>query len=188
MNRVHRWYCRSGHWQRVVQDQLLPWVLGDADLGAEVLEIGPGPGLTTDLLRRRVTALTALEIDPRLATALRRRTAGSNVAVVGGDATAMPFPDAHFSGAVSCTMLHHVPSTTLQDRLLAEVRRVLRPGAWFVGSDSTPSLVFRLAHVFDTMVLVDPASFGARLTRAGFTEVTVRLGTGAFRFRARVGC
>jgi SAM-dependent methyltransferase len=98
----------------------------------------------------------------------------------------MPFPDAAFSGAVSCTMLHHVPSATLQDRLLAEVRRVLRPGAWFVGSDSTPSLVFRLAHLFDTMVLVEPDGFRARLARAGFVDVAVRRGRGAFRFRARV--
>lgn len=186
MNRFHRWYCRTGHWRRVVRRDLLPWVLGDADLGAHVLEIGPGPGLTTDVMRTRVPSLTALEIDPRLAAALRSRTAGGNVTVVEGDATAMPFPDASFSGALSCTMLHHVPSRALQDRLLAEVRRVLRPGAWFIGSDSTPSLVFRLAHLFDTMVLVDPTTFGARLGAAGFTDVAVRRGAGAFRFRARV--
>lgn len=186
MNRLHRWYCRTDHWRRVVQDDLLPWVLRGTELGARVLEVGPGPGLTTDVLRARVSALTALEIDPRLATALCARTAGSNVTVVEGDGTAMPFPAATFSGAVSCTMLHHVPSPALQDRLLAEVRRVLRPGAWFVGSDSTTSLVFRLAHLFDTMVLVDPDGFAARLTQAGFTDVAVRRGTGAFRFRARV--
>jgi hypothetical protein len=50
---------------------------------------------------------------------------------------------------------------------------VLRPGGWFLGSDSTPSLVFRLAHLFDTMVLVDADSFGARLERAGFGEVRI---------------
>lgn len=185
MNALHRWYCRTDHWRRIVQRQLLPWVLDATDLGACALEIGPGPGLTTDVLRTRVPALTALEIDPQLAAALRARTAGGNVAVVTGDATAMPFPDAAFSGAVSCTMLHHVPSTALQDRLLAETRRVLEPGAWFVGSDSTSSLLFRLAHVFDTMVLVDPGGFAARLEGAGFTAVDVRRGSGAFRFRAR---
>jgi SAM-dependent methyltransferase len=105
---------------------------------------------------------------------------------VEGDGTAMPFPDATFTGAVSCTMLHHVPSRELQDRLLAEVRRVLRPGAWFVGSDSTTSFVFRMAHWFDTMVLVDPASFAERLEAAGFANVAVRQGQGAFRFRGRV--
>jgi SAM-dependent methyltransferase len=186
MNRFHRWYCRTDRWRRTVHESLMPWVLHDADLGAHVLEVGPGPGLTTDVLRTRVPALTALEIDPALAAALRRRTALTNVTVVEGDGTAMPFADGTFTGAVSCTMLHHVPSAALQDRLLAEVRRVLRPGAVFVGSDSTTSVVFRLAHLFDTMVLVDPDAFAARLQRAGFTDVTVRRAERAFRFRA--GC
>jgi len=185
MNRFHRWYCRTDHWRRIAQKQLLPWVLGSADLGTHALEVGPGPGLMTDVLKTRIPALTAIEIDPALASSLRSRHDGSNVVVVEGDATAMPFADATFTGALSCTMLHHVPTAALQDRLLAEVHRVLRPGAWFVGSDSTTSFVFRLAHLFDTMMLVDPDAFAARLARAGFVDVAVRRGDGAFRFRGR---
>jgi len=45
---------------------------------------------------------------------LRMRLKGSNVQVIEGDATEMPFADSHFSGAVSFTMLHHVPSRELQ--------------------------------------------------------------------------
>jgi SAM-dependent methyltransferase len=97
----------------------------------------------------------------------------------------MPFVDGAFSGAVSMTMLHHVPSAELQDRLLAETFRVLKPGGTFVGSDSTVNLKFRIAHLFDTMVLVPPKEFEARLVRAGFVDVAVREGKGAFRFRAR---
>ena len=186
MNRFHRWYCRTGPWRHTVQDQILPWALHDVDLGEHALEIGPGPGLTTDIVRQRVPALTVLEIDPDLAAALRQRLAGTNVTVEQGDATAMPFADSTFTGAVSFTMLHHVPSTALQDRVLGEVHRVLRPGATFAGSDSRTSIVFRLAHVADTMVLVDPDSIGERLETAGFTGVEVRSAKGAFRFRAAV--
>jgi SAM-dependent methyltransferase len=182
MNTLHRWYCRGGHWRRTVEERLLPWALAGAELGGDVLEIGPGPGLTTDVLATRVPRLTALEIDPTLATALRHRQAA--VRVVEGDATAMPFPDASFSGAVAFTMLHHVPSAAAQDELLGEVRRVLRPGGLFAGSDSTTSFVFRLAHFRDTMQLVDPHGFAARLARAGFRDAQVRVGRGAFRFRA----
>ena len=183
MNRLHRWYCRSGAWAATVRDQL-PWVLRGVELGDEVLEVGPGPGLTTDLLRKSVSRVTAIEIDPRLAEALRQRTLGQGVEVVTGDATAMPFQAARFSAVVSFTMLHHVTSPELQDRLLAEVCRVLRPGGVFAGSDSTASFLFHLAHLGDTMVLVDPDRFVSRLQAAGFTDARVRRGKRAFSFRA----
>ena len=183
MNRLHRWYCRSDAWAATVRDQL-PWVLRGVELGDEVLEVGPGPGLTTDLLRTRVSRVTAIEIDPRLAEALRQRTLGQGVEVVTGDATAMPFQAARFSAVVSFTMLHHVTSPELQDRLLAEVCRVLRPGGVFAGSDSTASFLFHLAHLGDTMVLVDPDGFVSRLQAAGFTDARVRRGDRAFSFRA----
>jgi len=185
MNRAHRWLCRSRFWRNALTEAILPWALDGVDLGDAPLEVGPGPGLTTDVLRRRSAHLTAVEIDRQLAWALGRRLAGTNVTVIEGDATRMPFASGSFSGAVSFTMLHHVPSAELQDRLLQEVCRVLRPGAVFAGTDSTWSILLRLLHVFDTMVLVDPGSFGARLEAAGFTEVSVRVGRGAFRFRAR---
>ena len=186
MNRFHRWYCRTGHWRHTIQDQIVPWVLRDIDLGDHVLEIGPGPGLTTDVVARKVGSLTAVEIDTDLATRLRDRLTGTNVTVETGDATDLPYPDSTFSGAVSFTMLHHVPSTELQDRLLREVRRVLRPGGVFAGSDSRTSTVFRLAHVADTMVLVDPDTIAERLGEAGFTDVDVQVAKDAFRFRATV--
>ncbi len=186
MNRFHRWYCRTGHWRHTIQKQIVPWVLQDLDLGDHALEVGPGPGLTTDLLARRVPKLTAVEIDTELAARLRERFAGTSVTVEQGDATAMPFAAGTFTGAASFTMLHHVPSPELQDRLLGEVRRVLRPGAAFAGSDSRSSPMFRLAHVADTMVLVDPDTFAGRLEAAGFDGVEVEAGKGVFRFRATV--
>jgi len=163
----------------------MPGVVGDNDLGDNVLEVGPGPGRTTDWLRERVPALTAVEIDPKLAAALASRFEGSNVQIVEGDATDLPFPDASFTGAVSFTMLHHVPSPELQDKLFAEVGRVLRPGGLLLGSDSTPSLRWRLFHLFDTCVPVDPDELTERLERAGFTDVEVGPAPDSFRFRAR---
>ncbi len=184
MNTLHRWYCRSGHWDREVRRRVLPWVLDDVPLGDDVLEIGPGPGVVTEVLRERARHLTSVEVDPALAAALRARFDETNVDVVEGDATQMAFADASFSGAVSMTMLHHVPSPELQDALLAEVHRVLRPGSSFAGCDSRVSPFFRLAHLFDTMVEVDPATFADRLGRAGFHQIQVDARSRAFRFRA----
>ena len=186
MNRFHRWYCQTAHWRRTIQGSIVPWVLDGVDLGDRVLEVGPGPGLATDLLASRAAAVTAVEIDPDLARQLRERFTNTHVTVEHGDATAMTFPDDVFTGAVSFTMLHHVPSRELQDQLLREVRRVLAPGAVFAGSDSRPSPVFRLAHLADTMVLVDPGDFGERLRHAGFADIEVEDARRAFRFRAAV--
>jgi SAM-dependent methyltransferase len=184
MNLLHRRYCRSDRWARTVAREVIPSALDSVDLGDDVLEVGPGPGRTTDVLRHRVPRLTSLEIDDRLAAGLARRLLGTNVEVVHGDGTAMPFASGRFSAAVCFTMLHHVPTPALQDRLLAEICRVLRPGGVLAGSDSVGgTLAFRLLHVRDTMVLVDPARFPERLRRAGFDEVSVA-GGARMRFRA----
>ena len=155
MNLLHHWYCRSDGWAKIVQDYMLPNAFQGLDLGENALEIGPGPGRTTEWIRERVPALTAIEIDHDLAESLKTRMADTNVTVVEGDATKMPFPDASFTGAVCFTMLHHVPSAELQDRLLAETCRVLKPGAAIAGSDSRTSFRFRLFHVMDTCVPID---------------------------------
>jgi SAM-dependent methyltransferase len=184
MNWFHRQVCRSGRWRRRVERELLPWALDGVELGDDVLEIGPGPGVTTDLLRGRTLRLTALEVDPASAAALQERLDSSGVRVVHGDGAAMPFADGSFSGVVAFTMLHHVPTAALQDQLLAEARRVLRPGGVFAGFDGTGSFLFRLIHLGDTYNPVDPVTFGRRLVAAGFGEVVVERGWGRFRFRA----
>ena len=150
-----------------------------------MLELGPGPGLTTDLLRQRVNRLTAIEVDPTLAESLGERLRGSTVRIVVGDATKMPFHDGRFSGVVSFTMLHHVSSTALQDRLFAQVWRVLQPGGVFVGSDSRQSWQMRMIHIGDTLVPIDPDTVSARLELAGFEVLEIEKNSRAFRFHAR---
>jgi SAM-dependent methyltransferase len=184
MNRLHHWICRSKRWQQTIK-QRVPWVLSGAEIGDDILEIGPGPGLTTDIFRTSVRRLTAIEIDPLLASSLRSRLDGTNVRVVTGDATSMPFADSCFTGGLSFTMLHHVPSPELQDKLLREMWRVLRPGGVFVGSDSRQSLLMRAIHLGDTLVPIDPDSIESRLTAAGFEVLEIEKDRRVFRFHAR---
>jgi len=185
MNRFHRWYCRSGHWKHKVRDGIVPWTLAGVELGDRVLEIGPGPGMTTDVLIGRAKSIDCIEVDPVLAKDLKARLANSNVTVRCGDATAMPYKDGVFSGVVALTMLHHISSAALQDRLFAEVYRVLRPGGVFAGVDSRPSLWMKIVHVFDTMVPIDPDGLADRLCSLGFEKVEIEKDAERFRFSAR---
>ncbi len=185
MNLAHRLLCSSNRWRQAVEQYILPWTLEGIDLGSEVLEIGPGFGAVTDKLMHRVPRLTCVEIHDGMAKNLRRRTAGQNVTVLCEDATRTSLASDAFDSAVCFTMLHHVPSAALQDRLLAEAFRVLRPGGVFAGTDSLQSRNMRWLHVFDTLVPVDPATFGARLEGAGFEDARVDTNPYGFRFRAR---
>jgi SAM-dependent methyltransferase len=184
MNRIHHWYCQSTIWKRRVESELMPWALGGAVPEGPALEIGPGPGVTTNYLRTRVRSLTALENDSALAKKLAARFQNTNVQVIEGDAISMPFEAGAFRTVFCFTMLHHVPSASLQDRVLAETLRVLAPGGTFLGTDSRASLRMKLFHCFDTMVIVDPATLPQRLRRAGFANEQIELSDGAFRFRA----
>ena len=178
----------SDGWRDVLRDLAMPFAfegLTMADLGDDVLEIGPGPGMTTDLLREQLPRMTAIELEPELAEALATRLAGTNVEVVEGDATATPFESDRFSAAVSFTMLHHVPTIELQDALFAEACRVLRPGGVLVANDSVASDDLLALHDDDVYNPVDPTTLEARLLAAGFVTADVRHNAFAWAVHAR---
>jgi len=185
MNEMHLQFLASPDWKKMLETDLLPWIAAAGDLGDDVLEIGPGPGLTTDLLRARVPRVTALELDDDLAAQLAERLAGTNVEVVHGDATKTGLSSDRFTTATCFSMLHHMPEPQMQDQLFAEVHRVLRPGGQFVGVDALDSDGMRAGHVDDTFVPVDPDTLGARLEAAGFEATQIDLGDYQFRFRTR---
>ena len=157
----------------MIEEQILPPVLRDHDLGDDVIEIGPGPGFTTDVLRRRVAHVTAVEIDEVLAERLATRLAGTNVSVVRGDASRSGLESDRFTGAGSFNMLHHVPTRQVQDAILAELGRVLRPGGILVAADAVYSPDLLAFHEHDTYNPIDPDGLAARLDTAGFERVTI---------------
>jgi ubiquinone/menaquinone biosynthesis C-methylase UbiE len=183
MNRIHRKICSSDHWVQTVREQMLPWALDGVDLGDTSLEIGPGFGATTRVLVEKVPKLTIVEVDPASAQLLREQFGG--VTVIEGDGAKLALPDNTFNSVTCFTMLHHVPSPAQQDQLFAEACRVLRPGGVFAGMDSQVSLRFRILHLFDTMVIVNPDTLPDRLRAAGFTDASVTRAASRFRFSAR---
>jgi SAM-dependent methyltransferase len=173
VNEHHAKLCSSPGWAEYLQGEVLPKVAERAAFGDEMLEIGPGPGAATEWLRHRVKRLVAVEVDPEAGRRLRDRYSGTNVEVVVGDATHLEFLDDSFDSVGSFTMLHHVPTAVLQNRILAEALRVLRPGGILVGTDSLASNDLHHFHVDDTYNPLEPASLLVRLQTLGFSRVTI---------------
>jgi SAM-dependent methyltransferase len=186
VNETHLQFLASPDWARLLETELLPWIEAAGDLGDDVLEIGPGPGLTTDLLRRRVRQVTAVEVDPALGEALQDRLEGSNVEVMVANATEARLPLGRFSAAACFSVLHHMPSAEHQDRLFAELARVLRPRGIFVGQDSLDLEMIRAGHAGDTFVPVDPETLAGRLSAVGFGPTTIDVAGFHFRFISRM--
>jgi ubiquinone/menaquinone biosynthesis C-methylase UbiE len=97
-------------------------------LSGDIVEIGFGSGLNLPHLPDAVDRVAAVEpsaVGQRLA---RRRLAASRVPVefVGLDGQELPVPDDSFDGGLSTFTLCTIPEVTVA---LAELRRVLRPGA-----------------------------------------------------------
>ena len=184
MNQQHETLCASPEWATLLQDEIIAPLVSGLELGDELLELGPGPGASTEWLRHRVEHLVALEIDPEAAALLRAAYDATNVEVVVGDCTEIPFPESSFDSVASFTMLHHLPSLAAQHATLAEAFRVLRPGGVLVGADSLASTELHDFHVGDTYNPVDPPRLLVALQLLGYDAITISVGCD-LRFTAR---
>ena len=104
MNKLHLKLCSSAEWADTVSRFIIPWVLDGLDLGDNVLEVGPGPGRTTEVLVEMVPRLTAVDLDEELARSLGERLAGPGFEAVNADATDLPQEDGTFSAVLSCSV------------------------------------------------------------------------------------
>ena len=167
----------------MTRERLLPWLLGRADLGDRVLEIGAGAGAATAELRKRASHVVSLEYDSLLVTRLAQRN-GNGAGIVQGDAASLPFADCTFSSAVAVLALHHLRSSEQQDRAFAEVHRVLQPGGHFFVFEIPDGWFNRFIHTNSTFVPIQPNALAVRLTTAGFVDVVLDRRPGGFSFRA----
>jgi SAM-dependent methyltransferase len=176
VNKHHAQVCPTPEWAEYLQTEVLPRLTRDVDLGTRMIEIGPGPGAATDFFHRRVQTLTAVEIEAEAAAKLAERFAGTGVEVVHHDATDLPFPADSFDSAGCFTMLHHVPTVALQNRILSEVLRVLKPGGVLLGSDSLPSDTLHRFHEDDIYNPVEPSTLFVRLQTLGYDRISINTG------------
>jgi len=91
------------------------------------------------------------------------------MSLVQADGGRMPFPDGHFASALSNSVLEHIPHV---QAVLAELQRVLKPGAFFVFCVPNPRYLSEL-------------SISGVLNRVGLGRLG-RAYTGWFRRMSRV--
>ena len=97
--------------------------------GLRVLDIGAGTGAATRSLLAVGAQVWAVDESPAMLRTARGVVPG--VALVAGDATALPFADGSFDAAVSAFCINHLDQPHL---LLAEAGRVVRRGGCVLAS------------------------------------------------------
>lgn len=122
-----RWSFYVSETNRVTRSYL------DVQPGARVLDVGCGTGAMLELLQADLPAASLSGVDPvgeMLGVAASRLPDGVDLRC--GGAEDLPFDNHQFDVLVSCNAFHYV---TDPDRALAEMQRVLRPGAQLVVTD-----------------------------------------------------
>lgn len=141
-------------------DRIIPF---DRLKGAEVLEIGCGMGLHTELMARAGARVTALDLSPTSVEATTRRLAlkGLPGHVQEGDAETLPFPSRSFDFVWSWGVIHHSSRT---GRVVREIARVCRPNA------GVRVMVYNRNGAWAYAILVRDHLLGRRFLHHSFEE------------------
>lgn len=97
--------------------------------GLDVLDCACGEGYGTHLLAATARSATGVDVDADSVAHARTRYGGDGVEFIQADALDLPFDDGRFDAVVSFETLEHLAE---HDALLAEFRRVLKPGGFVV--------------------------------------------------------
>ena len=110
--------------------------MGGPVRGGRALEIGCGQGVGTEIILDVFGAdsVDAFDLDPDMVALARTRlrACGSRVRHWVGDASAIAAPDGYYDAVFDFGIIHHVPDWRA---VLAEVRRVLKPGGRFYAEE-----------------------------------------------------
>ncbi|MGA7830836.1 MAG: methyltransferase domain-containing protein [Terracidiphilus sp.] len=97
----------------------------EAKASESILDLGCGDGQLTERIAATGARVIGVDLSPEMIAAARSRGIDAREA----SAELLPFPDGAFDAVFSNAVLHWVRN---QDAMMAEVRRVLKPGGRFV--------------------------------------------------------
>lgn len=120
------------------------WSLLEQQLkkGEAYLDIGCGVGGWLRFLRSQGYTVEGVEVAEQTVKRLTQAGVGG---VKVGSITALPYPDGSFDGAYALGVLEYVDGAV--PRALSEVRRVLKPGGWFLLEVPIANVLRRLIYI-----------------------------------------
>ncbi|MEO8604890.1 MAG: methyltransferase domain-containing protein [bacterium] len=150
-----------------IRDEVALQLLVDAaETGPDdtVLDVACGPGLVVCAFARRAKHATGIDLTPAMlerGRTLAREKGLDNVSFDLGTVLPLPYPDASFSIVISRFAFHHFQEPAA---VLAEMRRVCRPGGKVAVADLTASADPAKAAAFHHMEMMrDPSHARALL-------------------------
>ena len=116
-------YAQNGAFVHQLAGGVVEWL--NPQPGEHILDLGCGNGQLTEQLASTGARVEGVDASPSMVAATRAR----GIHVTEASAEALPYADGVFDAVFSNAALHWVRN---QDAMLAQVRRVLRPGGRFV--------------------------------------------------------
>lgn len=173
-------YQKNGAFVPALAEGVLDWLAPQP--GERILDLGCGDGQLSARIAAAGATVTGLDASPQMAAAARSR----GLIVHEASAESMPFGDHAFDAVFSNAALHWVRN---HEAMLAEVRRVLKPGGRFVaemgGIGNIASIQVALMAVLarhgfpgredDVNYFPSPDVYRRRLERHGFEVERIEL-------------
>src|ERR1022692_112016 len=116
-------YGKNGAFVHVLASGVLEWLA--AKPNERILDLGCGDGQTSKRIAANGATVMGVDISPEMVSAARSR----GIVAMEASVESLPFSDHAFDAVFSNAALHWVKD---QDAMMAEVRRVLKPGGRFV--------------------------------------------------------
>ncbi len=116
-------YGRNGAFVHELAGGVVEWLTPRP--GERILDLGCGDGQLTRRIAATGAIVIAIDQSPEMVAAAR----ANGIAADQGAAESLPYPDRSFDAVFSNAALHWVRG---QDEMMAQVKRVLRPGGRFV--------------------------------------------------------
>lgn len=173
-------YAKNGAFVHGLAGGVLEWL--EARPGERILDLGCGDGQLTERIAASGAVVKGVDASPQMIAAARARGIDADESA----AESLPYAGASFDAVFSNAALHWVRG---QDAMLAQVRRVLKPGGRFVaemgGHGNIAAICVGMTAVLERHGFGDlendvnyyptPEAYTRRLERAGFTVEQMKL-------------